>query len=99
MRISRRISDEPNIITPEYHFGEGIIRGNEIMYFEKDHLGSTRAVLNTSGTVIEKSDYYPFGLRHSNSSYALTHLLTTTITLNSGTPAPGNESTYVCYNI
>ena len=61
-----------NTLTPEYHFGEGIIKGNEVMYFEKDHLGSTRAVLNTSGTVLEKNDYYPFGLRHANSSYALT---------------------------
>lgn len=26
-----------NTITPECHFGEGIIRGSEVMYFEKDH--------------------------------------------------------------
>lgn len=42
------------------------------MYFEKDHLGSTRTVLNASGTVIEKNDYYPFGLRHANSAHTLT---------------------------
>lgn len=61
-----------NILTPEYHFGEGVIRGNEVMYFEKDHLGSTRVVLNTSGTVLEKNDYYPFGMRHANSAHSLT---------------------------
>lgn len=61
-----------NTVTPEYHFGEGLIRGNEVMYFEKDHLGSTRVVLNTSGSILEKNDYYPFGLRHTNSSYVIT---------------------------
>lgn len=61
-----------NTITPECNFGEGIIRGSEVMYFEKDHLGSTRTVLNASGTVLEKNDYYPFGLRHANSSYVIT---------------------------
>lgn len=61
-----------NTITPECHFGEGIIRGSEVMYFEKDHLGSIRTVMNTSGTVLEKNDYYPFGLRHANSSYVIT---------------------------
>lgn len=49
-----------------------MIKGNEVMYFEKDHLGSIRSVLNTSGTVLEKNDYYPFGLRHANSSYVVT---------------------------
>ena len=42
------------------------------MYFEKDHLGSIRSVLNTSGTVLKKNDYYPFGQRHANSSYVVT---------------------------
>lgn len=42
------------------------------MYFEKDHLGSIRSVLNTSGTVLEKNDYYPFGQCHANSSYVVT---------------------------
>ncbi len=61
-----------NTITPECFFGEGIIRGNEVMYFEKDHLGSIRTVLNASGTVLEKNDYYPFGLRHANSAHVIT---------------------------
>ncbi len=61
-----------NTLTPEYNFGEGMIKGNEVMYFEKDHLGSIRSVLNISGTVLEKNDYYPFGQRHANSSYVVT---------------------------
>jgi len=35
--------------------------GNKF-YYLKDHLGSTRAVVNASGTVVEAHDYYPFGL-------------------------------------
>ena len=27
-----------------------------------DHLGSTRCVVNQSGTVLQKTDYYPYGL-------------------------------------
>ncbi len=34
----------------------------EKFYYLKDHLGSTRAVVNSSGTVVEAHDYYPFGL-------------------------------------
>jgi RHS repeat-associated protein len=58
--------------TPETHFGEGIIRGTQVMYFENDHLGSIRTVLNTAGTVIERNDYYPFGMRHANASHVVT---------------------------
>ncbi len=31
-------------------------------YYIKDHLGSTRVVKNSSGTVLSTYDYYPFGL-------------------------------------
>ena len=58
--------------TPETGFGEGIIRGTQVMYFEKDHLGSIRAVLNSGGTVLERNDYYPFGMRHANASHPVT---------------------------
>ncbi len=37
-----------------------------------DHLGSVRAVLNQSMTVLEQNDYYPFGLRHPNASLKTT---------------------------
>jgi YD repeat-containing protein len=38
-------------------------------YYTTDHLGSTRAIINSSGTVVERNDYYPFGGQHGNSSY------------------------------
>lgn len=58
--------------TPETDFGGGIIRGTQVMYFENDHLGSIRTVLNTAGTVLERNDYYPFGMRHANASHVVT---------------------------
>ena len=36
-----------------------------IHYHHKDHLGSVRAVTDTSSTVIEQNAYYPFGGRHT----------------------------------
>ena len=35
--------------------------GDKFFYI-KDHLGSTRVVVNTAGNVLEILDYYPFGL-------------------------------------
>ena len=37
------------IYSPQYHL--------------TDHLGSVRAIVNDTGEVIERNDYYPFGLR------------------------------------
>jgi RHS repeat-associated protein len=31
-------------------------------YYLKDHLGNIRAMFNTSGTLIQRTDYYPFGM-------------------------------------
>jgi len=53
------------VITPEVAFAEGVIRPNDITYFEKDHLGSVRVTLNQSGSVTGRNDYYPFGMRHT----------------------------------
>ena len=36
--------------------------GGARRYYLKDHLGSTRAVVDSNGTVLETFDYYPFGL-------------------------------------
>jgi RHS repeat-associated protein len=42
---------------------EGYSQGGVYYYYLKDHLGNTRAIINSSGTIIEKSHYYPFGMR------------------------------------
>ena len=44
--------------------------GYEARYFVTDHLGSTRLVTNSSGTVLEQNDYMPYGERHTNSALA-----------------------------
>ena len=56
-------------------FGDGVIRLNdngtqEVEYFLTDHLGSVRVIVDASGTVKERNDYYPFGARHIRSDYA-----------------------------
>ncbi len=50
----------------EYVFfnGRRIARRNpngSVFYYFADHLGSSRVVTNTAGTVVEESDFYPFG--------------------------------------
>jgi RHS repeat-associated protein len=42
---------------------EGYCQGGIYYYYLKDHLGNTRYVINSSGTKIETSHYYPFGMR------------------------------------
>jgi RHS repeat-associated protein len=37
-------------------------------YFLKDHLGNVRVVFNEKGDIIQKSDYYPFGLEIDRNS-------------------------------
>ena len=40
-------------------------------YTIRDHLGSVRTIVNASGTVVERNDYYPFGTRTTfGASYA-----------------------------
>ena len=43
-----------------------------VQYHITDHLGSVRVVLDQNMTVLEQNDYYPFGLRHQNSSLKTT---------------------------
>ena len=51
-------------------FGGGRIRKSgstyAVDYHITDHLGSVRAIVNASGSVVEQNDYYPFGNRHPN---------------------------------
>ena len=44
--------------TPEGYWQNGVY-----YYYLKDHLGNIRVVLNSSGSVVEKNHYYPFGMR------------------------------------
>jgi RHS repeat-associated protein len=45
-------------------------------WYLKDHLGSTRAVIDEENTIVETSDYYPFGLQMPGKKY-LTNANTT----------------------
>jgi len=40
----------------------GYIEGGVYHYYLTDHLGSNRLVVNASGTIIQKTHYYPFGM-------------------------------------
>ena len=49
--------------------------GDKLFYI-KDHLGSTRAVVNETGGVVESHDYYPFGLQMPGRSFLATSTAT-----------------------
>src|SRR5690606_11525956 len=40
-----------------------------VRFYVKDHLGSTRTVVNSAGTVVETRDFYPFGLQMPGRTY------------------------------
>ena len=44
--------------------------GSDVRYYTRDHLGSTRLITGGDGTVLERSDYYPFGLRMAGGTQA-----------------------------
>ena len=56
---------------------EGYWQNNSYYYYLKDHLGNVRVVLNSSGTIIEKSHYYPSGIRFypesTTNSYSISY--------------------------
>ena len=57
-------SQEP-VTEKVYIYGNGLIaskdNNQEINYYHKDHLGSTRAITNQEGDIEFSSDFYPFG--------------------------------------
>ena len=42
-------------------FGGGYVESGVYHYYLTDHLGNNRLVVNSSGTVVQKNHYYPFG--------------------------------------
>ena len=53
-------------------FDGGTVRPNgAVDYFVKDHLGSVRVIVDQAGTVREQNDYYPYGERCPESTYAI----------------------------
>src|SRR5574337_530493 len=75
-------SDAAGNITDEFIFfgGKRIARRKptgEVNYYFADHLGTARVVTDASGTVLDDSDFYPFGgerpvLSSSGNSYKFT---------------------------
>jgi RHS repeat-associated protein len=47
---------------------EGYWQNGTYYYYLKDHLGDNRVTINSSGAVIEKSHYYPSGMRFFDAS-------------------------------
>lgn len=71
-------SDASGNITNEYIFfgGARIARrdsSGNVTYYFADHLGSSRAVTNSSGTIQDDSDFYPFGGERVYSSSSGNH--------------------------
>ncbi len=50
--------------------GQAVLRGNKVSfeYFLKDHLGNVRVVFNAKGELLQRTDYYPFGLEIDRNS-------------------------------
>lgn len=65
-------------ILPEEGAGGGgeAAGSTQKLFYLKDHLGSTRAVINTNGAVTESYDYYPFGLKMPGRVYPTTPTVT-----------------------
>jgi hypothetical protein len=45
----------------------GYIENGVYYYYINDHLGNNRVVVNSSGTVTQKTHYYPFGMAFADS--------------------------------
>ena len=56
---------QPTLIHHAHGVAQRTSGGWELQYFVRDHLGSTRAVLSSTGKALQQTDYYPFGLAHA----------------------------------
>jgi RHS repeat-associated protein len=60
--------ENSTLAAAQLNFSEGRITpsssGYNFEYFVKDHLGNTRAMVQSDGTILQTTDYYPFGLQH-----------------------------------
>jgi RHS repeat-associated protein len=67
-------SDASGNVTNEYIFLSGTriamltLSAGTVNYYITDHLGSSHIVTNSSGTILDDSDFYPFGGERSYSS-------------------------------
>jgi RHS repeat-associated protein len=44
-----------------------MIKGSDVNYYHKDHLGSSTVMTDASGTMLETTDYMPFGFQRDSS--------------------------------
>lgn len=67
-------SDASGNFNNEYVFLGGmriamiVVSSGAVNYYVQDHLGSSRVVTNSSGTILDDSDFYPFGGERSYTS-------------------------------
>jgi RHS repeat-associated protein len=54
--------DASNNVTKRY-FSQGMMLNGSPYYYTKDHLGSIRELINSTGTVVTRYDYDPYGRR------------------------------------
>ncbi len=71
--VYRKAGDRLTLESAGFDGGRFVVTntGVEARYFESDHLGSTRVVVNAGGEVLERNDYYPYGMRWSDPSSLL----------------------------
>ena len=71
--VYRKQSNVLSLESVAFNGGRFVASGNvlEPHYHLTDHLGSVRTVVASNGEILERSDYYPFGLRWEDSSSAI----------------------------
>lgn len=67
--VYRKQGDSLNLESASFDGGRFVATntGLETHYHLSDHLGSVRAIVSGEGEVVERNDYYPFGMRWQDS--------------------------------